>query len=361
MNFKLVADRFEVHIPGGKIGLPEIDQIKSEIRKWTGQEMPDDWNWDWRVRGRGKYVGNLPKRIGKYLHLTHQYDLSLRQTEHIGNIAAAGCFKEPTVFYADFTQDFCWDAGAFGDGGSCFWGGRAAARDLMKKHGSWAVRFFTDSTYWRGTARAWIYPVEDQCLLLVWNGYGMTTQQIAMILSVHFGNAYYGRIQLSNNNCTDGQLYLNDAGRAWALGPVAAFQGSSAPHYDFGWQEITPPVQCHSCRDTIESRDAIRRRGHYWCQSCAARRTYTCTCCGTQFFVAAPANFTNVLGYCGFCYAVYTAVCDSCGDRFALDSDWPNDEPVSSISTCARCREDAAVPAARDVTAAIHIDWVVDD
>ena len=34
---------------------------------WGLPDLPPDWDWQWKVNGKGEYVGTFPKRVAKYL------------------------------------------------------------------------------------------------------------------------------------------------------------------------------------------------------------------------------------------------------------------------------------------------------
>lgn len=192
-----------------------------------------EWRW---LTNRG----SLPKRIAKWYYDKYGKKLPDSISSAIGNIV-----RKKTVpnkkYHFDFTRDFTWEAGDFGDHESCFWESRSEIRDRMMDDPRFhAIRFFTEhkrenglitsrlgcfhadkDTYWTGHSRAWFVretitrevqkKVIEHTVYIVFNGYGMTTEQISSVFSSFLGVGYKV-ITVSNHKHLHKALYINDVG-----------------------------------------------------------------------------------------------------------------------------------------------------
>lgn len=230
-------------------GLKELDSISlfKEI----------EWKW-MAVRG------NLTKRISKWYYEKYKAKLLQETSTAIGNIVRAQIIKNQEYHY-DFTKKFDWMAGEFGDNGSCFMSTTRSdiTQSMMKDNRFHAVRFYNekpntdppkantwgkkremfykdDELYYEGLSRAWL--VKDQVTVdinkkdvtslfyIIFNGYGMSTKNIASILSTSFGCSYHP-VKVTNNKQLHGGLYLNDD-TSYIIGEESAIK--NIERYDFG-------------------------------------------------------------------------------------------------------------------------------
>jgi hypothetical protein len=344
-------------------------------------EPPEHWNYAWVCNTNKQcmgYVGTLPKRLSNWLYKTHQIKLSNDMVSQIGNIARKHT-EDRTEYLIDFTNKFDWEAGDFGDAGSCFWSERPNARKILEQNGAFAMRFwqtkakcydyyvqqYLDSQGchddncascrvnaedyakrllryakgdYAGLSRSWLGVLDDNTTLL-FNSYPKDWGLIrtARILADILGCSYM-QIGYSNN---DGTLYVNGE---------TAFMVADSDHL----RNINEPVRtqwycyvgkCCVCGNMIKS-------GYYddnyttlsdqrlVCSDCFHHVT-RCDSCGDGFLdldtedqmtvvtvygkwtyaylqVAAPpaADNTVTKQYCRRCFDEQKHTCSSCGNKF---------------------------------------------
>ena len=190
------------------------------------------------------------------------------QLTTIGNLGSQHCPKTETYEF-DIVARIDWEAGDFGDDGSCYWLCRAIAKDMITDNGGGAVRFFNPGTQ-DGIARAWVVPREDGCIL-VFNGYGLDTLPIVRILATHFNHAYYRQVSLCNNGTHDNALWIN-GGKGFLIGPQDVVTTVDA--IDLGWEE-PDACTCETCGDGIDSDSHYHDpNGNDCCEHCYSVRVF---------------------------------------------------------------------------------------
>jgi len=192
----------------------------------------NDIEWQWMTNR-----GSLSKRIGKWLKQKYDIAITSELSTAIGNTARKFLLKDQT-YYFDFADKVNWNAGEFGDHSSCFWyGTRVQHRTLQKISNDetmCAIRLFKQHStasgylkvpddvyyvdkehYYKGISRAWmsIDKYQDSRVLTIFNGYGLTTVQIAALVSSFLGMSTQ-RLIINNNGDVEGDLYVNDFGVA---------------------------------------------------------------------------------------------------------------------------------------------------
>ncbi len=176
------------------------------------QPLPNDWNWVWVVTRKADFVGTFAKRVSKYYHVAQGLKCPAEFIQEIGNIARSHS-SDAMSYDFEFVARIDWEAGAFGDDGSCWWGEYEEARSLLIDNGGRAVRFYRDGA---GIGRAWMAPY-NETLYILFNGYGFvgdSTLVIARIVAEFLGLSYK-RIELENHN---GLMFINnDTG--YLIGP----------------------------------------------------------------------------------------------------------------------------------------------
>lgn len=204
--------------------------------------LPPDWEYIWmkesnRRKGEKiKYVGALPTRISKFYWEEHSINLSKSILEQVGIIAKRH-LNDGKSYYLDFTTNFDWVEGNFGDPDSCYFERRTRLQAL-EDNGAYAVRFYRsdvappydefEALYSRmmessiyekrqfydiwGLGRAWLAPdIPLFNTFTIFNGYGFEEDSlllIARILSVHF-NLPYKQVCLYNEGEGGGLVYIN--------------------------------------------------------------------------------------------------------------------------------------------------------
>lgn len=290
--------------------------------------LPDDWQWAWVVQ-RGEYAGTLPKRIRSYYYKAHGIKCPDSFIEQIGNIARQHTAAEARYLF-EIVNEFNWEAGDFGDYGSCYWGGNAGAREMLVENGGLAICFFTDSG--AGYARAWLVEVDDD-LFIIFNGYGFgrgvnATLTIARVFST-FTTLSYKKISLDNR--TGSTLYINgDIG--YIIGtPENIAQIDS---WDFEWHDIYVDTcaacgtvvaeddtyfgtddmpycydcyvelfdRCESCEELHRSEDLyyVEAGDTYVCRVCRAREYDRCHSCN-EWFEKGTLHIHQMYAYCWQC------------------------------------------------------------
>lgn len=325
--------RHTIKIPGNGIAGPGVDAIMLELLRWGLPSLPFDWCWDWRVGGKGEYVGTLPKRIGKFYYQKHGTKLTPDQLTVIGNLGAQHSNRDET-YHFDIVDRIDWEAGDFGDRGSCFWSCHASAKDMILDNGGGAVRFFYQDDSDRGLARAWVATRPDGCLL-VFNGYGMETLPIVRILAAHFDHSYYRKVDLKNYGSSDGNLWINN-GTGYLIGPQAVVTTIDA--IDLGWEELET-CRCANCEESINEDDHYHSPdGADYCEECYHNRVFYCdTCnedCWTDDARSAPGDDGMI---CESCYTNSVRYCKHCQEDM-----WESDamEDPDGVSICASCHSD---------------------
>lgn len=186
-------------------------------------KLDKDIEWKWQTDR-----GSLPKRIESWFYKQHKIKLSSVVTSNIGNVARAVIPKDQ-IYYFDFTKDLNWNQGDFGDHGSCFFrpDGPGYQPEAMKNSGRfYGVRFFkkvpqnsnmsldvekfyeNEDGYYIGISRAWMgeSPRTNSTLKVLFNGYGLTTNQISTIVADYL-EADRKRVYITGTD-----LYMNGDG-----------------------------------------------------------------------------------------------------------------------------------------------------
>lgn len=290
---------FSLKTPEGDISETGIREIKSYLISRLLPVPKSDFDWVWQNKR-----GTLPKRLQSYYYKSFQLKLTPNQVSELGNLGRRHS-DDSKEFILDFDREIKWRAGEFGDGGSCYWGSNAPAKDMLRDNGACAIRAFKirepdyGLTYGNlsGYARAWVSPI-DSDKLVVFNGYGLTSLQFARLLALKF-NCTYKKIGLTNNGSDGGMLYINCDG-------VLVGQWSKIEkieRHDFGWEEPdNDKCTCEVCDDEVDSGNivhALNRRGYrnYVCSDCA----YHCEHCDETYTYELEYIDESESSYCENC------------------------------------------------------------
>ena len=303
------------------------------MTEWGLPNLPDAWCWDWRVVGRGEYVGTLPKRIGKWYYQVHTTKLVPDQLTTIGNLGSRHSTRDETYEF-DIVDHIDWLAGDFGDRGSCFWSCHASAKEMILDNGGGAVRFFDPGTH-NGIARAWIVPRPDGCFLL-FNGSGMETLPIARIVATHLDHAYYRQVKLTNNGESDGSLWVN-GGTGYLVGPQAVVMTIDAIDLDWDDQNCV----CEHCGDRIDEEEHhYSPDGEGYCESCYFNRVFYCELCNEDGWLDDARSDPDGDIICELCYNDSVRWCEHC-NKDVWESDAKEDPDGNTI--CYSCYSDKVV------------------
>lgn len=206
-----------------KVSYEGFKSEKGIFEQFPFGKLDKDIEWKWQAER-----GSLPKRIESWFYKEYKIKLDPTITSNIGNIARAVIPKDQ-IYHFDFTKKLDWRKGDFGDPQSCFFSsdGPGMSPKLMQESGRfYAIRFFKqipqnssvtldvpryyedEDAYYIGISRSWMgdSPKKDSSMKVIFNGYGLTTQQISAIVSDYF-DADYKKVYVSNTD-----LYINGDG-----------------------------------------------------------------------------------------------------------------------------------------------------
>lgn len=318
-------DLIEDFISKVQLSSPEWTELnpESSVRYMPPLPDVDGFSWFWNVQ-RGDYRGTFPKRVSKWYKLNHGLNCPDTFLEKIGNIARQHSLDAYTYTF-DFVNDFEWESGDFGDSGSCYWNDHSEARELLENNGCLAIRFFEDN---HGFARAWFFPAGD--FYVIFNGYGMTTLEIAKIFAT-WQLLDYKKIHLYNNRESAGLIYINGSGSGYVVGEQAKIVNISK--YDF---EIYTPHSCERCGRDMGENGYTTPNDEEWCSDCFYDLYDYCYHCDSACH---RDNLTYIESVerdvCDYCLNRYYSYCDYC-DSYYPDNEVEGDE--NGVNKCRGCR-----------------------
>ena len=231
------------------------------------------WSWEW-IKSSGYYRGKLPKRLFRVLKSFNNIALTSEQISEIGNIARAHMLPFQ-LYIIDFDDRLNWNAGDFGDSGSCFWTCRAPARDVLRDNGVLAIRLYKDD---KGYARAWVYKINKDTWIL-FNAYGVDTHVMANIFARFLSSKadqswIYGDMDcLEVNDDPTGLIYINPRSQV-----VYAEDTSPPCTVVLDW-DVGEYIMCYNCEDIVLVEDALGYCGDYYCDNCYDGVVVRCTDC----------------------------------------------------------------------------------
>lgn len=256
--------KFNVETPNGTITQQGAAEITARIYDAGHPTLSEDFDFVWLTNR-----GTLPKRVASYYHKQYGIKLNGDLLGDVGAIAKRHS-SDGQSYTLDFTNRFDWCSGDYGDGGSCFWGDRSAARTMLESHDALAVRGYKTRRVFShyddngervtvdkesGYARAWLVRLNEN-LYVVFNGYGETALTFARLLSYYWG-ATYKKITLLNNGDDSGTLYIN-GGFGFAIGRPDLCE--AIVRHDFGWEDNGDTVECYECGNEVSSEDTVTAR-----------------------------------------------------------------------------------------------------
>lgn len=184
--------------------------------------------------GRGSWV----KRFSRYMKTDRGITLDSDTLGAIGD-TVGGVMSTVKEYLWDITDTIDWNAGDFGDDGSCFFTYNGHLLNLLRQNGCLAVRAFGEqynNEGLDGIARAFMLPCRDLPAWLLFNGMGsLTTRQFALILAKsNVGLAYVA----VDTSCSSGLgpndrrtgFYTNSY-RNYLLGPPEVVYGAGGKYH----------------------------------------------------------------------------------------------------------------------------------
>lgn len=368
----LPLDQFFEYHSNEEIAEPGLRHINLMLLAMTGNhDLPSDFDRSFNTK-----QGRFSKRASAYFKKRFGITLDEKTLTTVGNLANKYTVRHSIVY--EFTRDFNWRAGEFGDHSSCFWGGNSSAKGMILANGGYAIRLFNfegkdpnntrNHTHY-GVGRAWILPayLKDGNYPIVFNayrknGYSFETRDFAEIVARHLsdkiGEEYsVKRIRLSNNDETGGLLYLNrnvyengmrqenpklaNNSGGYLVAPESILRGvdfydfnlseRSGYDYEFDDEELDEGEHCPFCDEWVENEDFTWiehyygiNRGEHICNSCAESDHFTrCTRCRAHVWMR-DEFATTVLTieghhseWCPRCAENHAVICDGCGEMFS--------------------------------------------
>jgi hypothetical protein len=294
--------------------------------------FPMTWDWVWVVE-RGDLTGTFPRRAAR--HYYRELGIRCPQTflQELGNLARRHS-SERVTYNFEFVDSFDWEAGDFGDSGSCYWGGHSGARLMLANNNALAVCFFDDSD--KGIARAWFVPVDES--YIIFNGYGFSgdaTLTITRVISSFLGLSYK-HINLSNNGSDTQTLYIN-SGMGYVLGQPNKI--ASITRYDFGWDDESAD-SCYHCGQMLCEDEVYYGPDNLtFCEDCYCDHCSSCDICGEVYW-SDEVRYVNGHSVCDWCYQHEYSICNKCGE----DVRNRNAVVISGQTFCQTCRQPKPEP-----------------
>ena len=354
MQFK-TGEKFTIKVAANGITDAGVVDIKQTLESW-GFESPSrhdlEFEWCWQTKR-----GTLPKRLARWIYNGGKNNggkaLSQKQLSDLGSMAARHCERNSEYLF-DFTRDFNWKAGMFGDGGSCYWGDRSGARPCIYDNGGYAIRFWNPAVPTDGWGRCWILPVSqwlDQSKLTVepfamFNGYhkqGSTLITMARVLATHMGLSYQ-KIGFTNSD-SDDTLYLN-SDSAFLVGMPNELIGITSIEMDICMDDYTgrdDTMHCEDCGEDIDEDDHQHSpSGNDICQGCYDNHYFYCDSCSNDCDQDHMASTHEGESICRDC-AYELDACNECGTYIIRDrnKNWIPDENNDYQCYCPDCESDA--------------------
>lgn len=260
-----------------------------------------------------KFQGNLTTRIEKYVKLAYDVKLSRETITECGNIAK-NSMSEGTKYVFEFTDNFDWDDGDYGDIGSCYWGCNSAARFFMHDNPNcYAIRFYNPDDLSEGIGRAWFVRTRLDNVVISFNAYGpYTLQQINVMLEKITGAKMF-TAKITNYGNTGGTLWINGF-KGYVLATPNTDEFSE---YDFKFDtdQYESGVSCEGCGDYVNEDYAHYHDGYYYCEYCFSDLfSYCDRCDGTVDNDDITHVHSGRYEYvCSDCLSQHYTECDECG------------------------------------------------
>lgn len=330
LGFSLPTKVEHIHVAYNGISESGIREIRNWINSQSSPQLaplPSDWCYDWCVKGKGVYVGTFPKRVAKFQYTKYSTKLTSAQMAELGTLANRHCVKQ-SDYWIDFTQDFDWEPGDFGeDPESCYWKSKDEARtEILPGLNSWAFRFYEKRDYsnfsgshYEGMARCWAVPFRRTFVLF--NAYGMELTQMARIASSMW-DCYYKKLKVENNGESDGLLWIN-SGSGIAVGNQADVLAlGSRTDFCYPRNATKPCSQCGNRHDPelLSRRTLSNGRVMLLCEYC--EDSYPkCNRCGNyqhESYTSQVPSCQGAMRYCDGCMGQkdsWMETCEICGEN----------------------------------------------
>lgn len=361
--------RYEWAMPAGLVDDVAITEADSKIQAFNNSHSFGGWgrrsnipcvlnfpmltnlvecdsdNWRQWVVGSGDYVGTIPKRYNSYVKSKLGVNVPDALLGDIGSCLGRSLTKAGDTFSIDFTNDFNWYAGEFGErSDSCWWGMYNGARLGLMKVGGIAMRFYDRLTSRAGVGRCWIYADDlDDSPLLLFNAYhrgGRSLLWMARLLSYNTGLLYTS-------------IELNAGGRAW-INSNSGVAVAKVDHLPSSHAEVrvdfaeASGFSCAECGCFVDEDEACEFNGEYYCENCYNDNVCECDHCGDHYWGRDNMYWAESTGewFCEWCYNRHYFTCSECNEIFrdteaiVVDGDYYCSSCVNDLFfRCDRCDE----------------------
>lgn len=233
-------------------------------------------------------LGELRMTLGDIMPRNKDVCKLLRKLNVILN---TGAVKKRSRAWVRFTHTIDWNAGEFGDGGSCLWGGKVNGRYMIQKNKAFAVQFFADKNAEIKMGRCWGWWSKHG--LIIWNGYnrenirsqvddygilGRNSDHLdimAMMIAKAFG-VQSKKIVLHNEGKGNGNLHINKS-TGYLIAPGSTLKRIHS--FDFNWPNIERVLRCGYCTTiTVDENEFVTAEGRYLaCRPCADNNFEMCS------------------------------------------------------------------------------------
>jgi hypothetical protein len=271
--------------------------------------------------------GKLTKVVGKLLR-KNKFLLN-EEIECIVQLLNEGVTEISNIdFWFDVTGKIDWKSGSFGDEGSCYWGDRSGAKDILIDGGGMAIRFYGRYDAlgkFIGLGRAWIVPVHDYDKgdfftfnLYFDNDHCFENHSSRVNYNVY--TDFLGEITglpCKKVHChTEEPVYVNSE-RAYV------FSGS----YDRDYLDLVDyleiednRVMCCECGCHLNDDEAYWYDDDAYCSDCYDDRVTRCDVCGSELW-RDDARYSEITEYyyCDRCYERRFTACDKCNDEIQVN------------------------------------------
>lgn len=278
----------------------------------------------------GEYRGTYPKRVQQWL--LKNYDVQISDKSNIINDLLGKVHKNqiPETLYARFAKKIDWNAGNFGDSGSCYWGCNAITRYFLSNWNCFqAMCFYTrldkmtkeefdqryqgsPQFYWQD---GWVYKGYGRCLtalhfpfnnvFLMWNAYP-NGEMINQYLSAFFNGISQSdqelgkklsskQVSFTNKGEAGGWFYTN--GRACLLVGLEEELNKIGTSVDLGYngkpnknalnEYVCECIHCMK-RGVWSDRPSIDGK---ICEYCITNHQVTCSISGRKGFGPSKDRF----------------------------------------------------------------------
>lgn len=209
----------------------------------------------------------LIHRIIETMNYGSAYTMTSKEQEELILLYSQCITTTQDDFLVEINTDINWKDGAFGDSGSCLWGGRSSARKQISKHGAAIKIYKADKTRF---ARAWIAPIDGENVV-IFNGYSKgfdhghnNTLAIAKMIMSLFEYKNISWITLRNTppNSAKTNMFFNGGGG------LVIGSGYDKKEFDFKWPEEVV-IKCSNCGSIIEVDNPVMSLQHPYCDTCA--------------------------------------------------------------------------------------------